>query len=176
MKFDDNESWRYSRWEGGSAGGCHAMTLPQTRDAPPLHPSSTIHPPSIQPSTSYVFIGRLVSPAAFAAKLSPLPFLLLMYFLLSSHFLPAFSSLPFPPSTAHRLATLSIRRGGRLTGRPRGVAWRGLLASPWTVNQGPGAGKGAPPYLALVTPGLVPLPYTLTRCTDTRSLPLLPPP
>lgn len=64
MKFDDNESWRYSRWEGGSAGGCHAMTLPQTRDAPPppSPPSSFIHhPPTVDTTVHQLRLYRTFS-------------------------------------------------------------------------------------------------------------------
>lgn len=127
MKFDDNESWRYSRWEGGSAGGCHATPLPQARVAPlpPLiHNLSSRHPPSaVHRLRLHRTVNQPLQPNS--VRLSSFFWLT---FLVSSFSLPAFPSLPRPPSTAHWLVTLSIRVAGRAADGE--AAWSSVARAP----------------------------------------------
>lgn len=127
MKFDDNESWRYSRWEGDSAGGCHATPLPQARVAPlpPLiHNLSSRHPPSaVHRLRLHRTVNQPLQPNS--VRLSSFFWLT---FLVSSFSLPAFPSLPRPPSTVHWLVTLSIRVAGRAADGE--AAWSSVARAP----------------------------------------------
>lgn len=104
---------------------CHAAATGTCCPPPPPHPQSIQSPPSV--SRPSVRLHRTVNQPLQPNSVRLSSFFWLT-FLVSSFSLPAFPSLPRPPSTAHWLVTLSIRVAGRAADGE--AAWSSVARAP----------------------------------------------